>query len=149
MSRFSGKRVGVVSNAGGPGTLIADALSEAGFELPLMSRELRDELAASVMPQASTSNPLDLVATALPEHYSKAVELMLESGIYDALILMVVPPVGVDTGAVAAAVAEPLREAGIPVVSCFFGPSAGDRGRRVMWKKAYPPSPGRSRRWSL
>ena len=94
MPRFSGKRVGVVSNAGGPGTLIADALSEAGFELPLMPRELRDELAASVMPQASTSNPLDLVATALPEHYSKAVELMLESGIYDALILMVVPPVG-------------------------------------------------------
>lgn len=138
MPRFSGKRVGVVSNAGGPGTLIADALSEAGFELPLMSRELRDELAASVMPQASTSNPLDLVATALPEHYSKAVELMLESGIYDALILMVVPPVGVDTGAVAAAVAEPLREAGIPVVSCFFGPSAGERGRRVMLENGIP-----------
>ena len=46
--------------------------------------------------------------------------------------------VGVDTGAVAAAVAEPLREAGIPVVSCFFGPSAGDRGRRVMLENGIP-----------
>ena len=138
MPRFSGRRIGVVSNAGGPGTLIADALSEAGFELPLMPRELREDLAASVMPQASTSNPLDLVATALPEHYARAVELMVRSGMYDALILMVVPPVGVDTGAVARAVAQPLRESGLPVVSCFFGPSAGEGGRRVMLENGIP-----------
>lgn len=138
MPRFSGNRIGVVSNAGGPGTLIADALSEAGFELPLMPRELREELAASVMPQASTSNPLDLVATALPEHYARAVELMVRSGMYDALILMVVPPVGVDTEAVARAVAQPLRESGLPVVSCFFGPSAGEGGRRVMLENDIP-----------
>lgn len=138
MPRFSGRRIGVISNAGGPGTLIADALSEAGFELPLMPRELREELAASVMPQASTSNPLDLVATALPEHYARAVELMVRSGMYDALILMVVPPVGVDTGAVARAVAQPLQESGLPVVSCFFGPSAGEGGRRVMLENGIP-----------
>lgn len=138
MPRFSGNRVGVISNAGGPGTLIADALSEAEFELPLMPQELREELAASVMSQASTSNPLDLVATALPEHYSRAVELILKSGMYDALILMVVPPVGVDTGAVARAVAGPLRESGLPVVSCFFGPLGGEGGRSVMLENGIP-----------
>jgi acetyltransferase len=77
MPRFSGKRVGVVSNAGGPGTLIADALSDAGFELPLMPQALRDELALNLLPQASTGNPLDLVATALPEHYSHAAKKMV------------------------------------------------------------------------
>jgi acetyltransferase len=130
--------VGVVSNAGGPGTLIADALSDAGFELPLMSQSLRDELASNLLPQASTGNPLDLVATALPEHYSLAAKKMVESGLYDALILMVVPPVGVDTGAVAEAAADAMAGSGLPVVSCFFGPSAGAGGRRVMRERSIP-----------
>jgi acetyltransferase len=140
MPRFSGKRVGVVSNAGGPGTLIADALSDAGFELPLMPQALRNELALNLMPQASTANPLDLVATAPPEHYSNAVKTMLESGLYDALVLMVVPPAGVDTGAVAAAAADSLlnAEVSLPVVSCFFGPTAGAAGRRVMRERGIP-----------
>jgi acetyltransferase len=138
MPRFSGNRVGVISNAGGPGTLIADALSEAGFELPSMPQALRDELALKLLPQASTGNPLDLVATALPEHYARASEKMIESGLYDALILMVVPPVGVDTGAVADAAADLLIGTGLPVVSCFFGPTAGEGGRRVMLKRGIP-----------
>jgi acetyltransferase len=138
MPRFSGKRVGVISNAGGPGTLIADALSDAGFELPLLPQAVREELAQAFLPQASTGNPLDLVATALPEHYSLAAKKMAESGLYDALILMVVPPVGVDTGAVAEAVADSLTGIGLPVLSCFFGPSAGEGGRRVMLRRRIP-----------
>jgi acetyltransferase len=138
MPRFSGKRVGVLSNAGGPGTLIADALSDAGFELPTMPQALRDELAEKLLPQASTGNPLDLVATALPEHYACAAKTMVESGLYDALILMVVPPVGVDTGAVADAAADSLLGSGLPVVSCFFGPAAGEGGRRLMRNRGIP-----------
>jgi acetyltransferase len=138
MPRFSGKRVGVISNAGGPGTLIADALSDAGFELPLMPEALRAELAENLLPQASTGNPLDLVATAPPEHYARAAKTMVGSGLYDALILMVVPPVGVDTGAVADAAADSLLSSGLPVVSCFFGPSAGEGGRQVMRSRGIP-----------
>jgi acetyltransferase len=140
MPRFSGKRVGVISNAGGPGTLIADALSDAGFELPSMPQTLREDLARELMPQASTGNPLDLVATALPEHYSLAAKKMIESGCYDALILMVVPPAGVDTGAVAEAAADAFSSSSnqLPVVSCFFGPSAGEGGRRVMLERGIP-----------
>ncbi|MDR1886191.1 MAG: acetate--CoA ligase family protein, partial [Synergistaceae bacterium] len=138
MPRFSGGRVGVISNAGGPGTLIADALSDAGFSLPLMPQDMRDELARSVMSQASTGNPIDLVATALPEHYGAAVSQMVKSGLYDALILMVVPPVGVDTGPVAEAAAGDLVASGLPSVSCFFGPTTGAGGRRVMQESGIP-----------
>ncbi|MDR3353916.1 MAG: acetate--CoA ligase family protein [Synergistaceae bacterium] len=138
MPRFTGGRVGVISNAGGPGTLIADSLSEAGFTLPMMSQEMRDDLARSVMSQASTGNPIDLVATALPEHYAAAAARMIRSGIYDALILMVVPPVGVPTAPIAGAVAETLKSSGLPVVSCFFGPSTGEGGRRAMLDSGIP-----------
>lgn len=141
MPRVRGNRVGIISNAGGPGTLVADALHDRGFELPLLSPEVREILAREVLPQASTGNPLDLVATASPEHYGKASKLMAESGIYDALIVIMVPPVTIETGSVAHAMIDSLREVDIPVLTCFFGPEMGRAGRTVMLKGNIPSFP--------
>ena len=144
MPRVRGNRVGIISNAGGPGTLVADALSTRGFELPLMPEPLRERLASRIMPQASTGNPLDLVATATPEHYGEAARTMLESGVFDAVLVIVVPPANVDTGAVALGMADVLaqaRNAGIPMLSCFFGPTLGAAGRAVMLENGVPSFP--------
>jgi acyl-CoA synthetase (NDP forming)/folate-dependent phosphoribosylglycinamide formyltransferase PurN len=141
MPRVRGNRVGILSNAGGPGTLVADALAMRGFELPLMPARLRERLASRIMPQASTGNPLDLVATATPEHYGEAARTMLESGLYDAILVIVVPPAGIDTGATARGMSDWLvtaRDSGIPVLSCFFGPTLGAAGRAVMLENGVP-----------
>jgi acetyltransferase len=63
---------------------------------------------------------------------------MIKSGIYDALILMVVPPVGTPTAPIAEAVAKPLASSGLPVVSCFFGPATGRDGRGIVLKSGIP-----------
>ncbi len=141
MPKIRGSRVGIISNAGGPGTLVADALNDLGFVLPVLSHELRDSLAKDILPQASTANPLDLVATAAPEHYGKASRLMAESGIYDALIVIMVPPVTVETGSVAQAMIDSLKDIDIPVLTCFFGPKMGRAGRNVMLEGKIPSFP--------
>ncbi len=144
MPRVRGNRVGIISNAGGPGTLVADALAARGFELPLMPASLRERLASRIMPQASTGNPLDLVATATPEHYGEAARTMLESGVCDAILVIVVPPANVDTGAVALGMADVLaqaRDSGVPILSCFFGPTLGAAGRAVMLENGVPSFP--------
>lgn len=139
--RMKGNRVGVISNAGGPGTLVADELSRMGFSLPLLPSSLREKLAARLMPQSSTANPLDLVATATPEQYGAATEIMTESGCFDAFVVIMTPPVGVDTGAVAEAMTTTLKNSGLPVTSCFFGPEAALAGRKVMLKAGIPSFP--------
>jgi acetate---CoA ligase (ADP-forming) len=106
---FTGKRVGVVTNAGGPGILITDRLAMHGFELPLLPGTKRDALASVLFPEASTANPIDLVAPAPPEHYAKALEVMAESGMYDALAVICVPPATIDTGKIAEAWSRLLR----------------------------------------
>lgn len=141
MPEVRGKKVGIISNAGGPGTLVADALHDWGFELPLMPCDMREELASHILPQASTGNPLDLVATAAPEHYSAAAEMMVQSGLYDALLVIVVPPVTVDTGAVGKAMVETLKDTSLPVLTCFFGPKMGNAGRKVMLEGKIPSFP--------
>lgn len=138
MPRFAGSRVGILSNAGGLGTLTTDALVARRFTLPQLSEAAQEELALRLLPEASTANPLDLVASAPPEHYVAAAQAMLASGLYDVLIVNCVPPATVDTGEVAAALADTLKASGLPVFACFFGPSLGEAGRKQMKRAGIP-----------
>ena len=132
MPWIRGRRVGIISNAGGLGTLTTDALVHYGFELPQLEQADRDALAAVLLPEASTRNPLDLVAAAPPDHYEAAARTMIASGKYDAIIVDCVPPATVDTGKVAEAMVDILKTTSIPIFSCFFGPTLGAAGRSAM-----------------
>ena len=138
MPRPSGRRVGVISNAGGPGILLTDALASAGFQLPVLSDQCRKSLAARLLPQAYTGNPLDLVATASPGQYAESALALAESGLYDAFLVLVVPPAGVDTGKVASALVGTLKKTNMPVYSCFLGPGIGAGGKTVMLESGIP-----------
>ncbi len=138
MPRIKGNRVGIVSNAGGLGTLTTDALSQHGFVLPELDMETRENLAKQLLPEASTHNPLDLVAPAPPGHYAVAARTMIDSGNYDAIIVDCVPPATIDTGDVAQAMIEILRDSPIPIFTCFFGPTLGAPGRAVLKKGGIP-----------
>lgn len=128
---FAGKRVGIVTNAGGPGILITDRLAMHGFELPLLPGATRETLAMGLFPEASTGNPIDLVAPAPPEHYAKALDVMAGSGLYDALAVICVPPATIDTGKIAEALVPVIRSYDLPVISCFIGPTLGAAARKV------------------
>ena len=138
MPRIRGKRVGIISNAGGLGTLTTDVLVKYGFELPELSPEEQAALAPQLLPEASTHNPLDLVAPAPPAHYAAAAHAMIDSGRYDAIIVDCVPPALVDTGEVAQAMVDILNSTDIPIFSCFFGPNLGAKGRAVMKRGGIP-----------
>ncbi len=138
MPFIRGTRVGIISNAGGLGTLTTDALVKYGFELPELPAEEQTKLAAKLLPEASTHNPLDLVAPAPPAHYAAAAQAMADSGKYDALIVDCVPPATIDTGEVAQAMVGILKSTTIPIFSCFFGPTLGAPGRNVMKEAGIP-----------
>jgi acetate---CoA ligase (ADP-forming) len=100
----AGRRVAIVTNAGGPGILCADACEAGGLAVPPLSEGLRQRLAAFLPAEASTANPVDLLAAAPPAHYRRAVELVLAGGEADALIVIFIPPLATDPAAVAAAI---------------------------------------------
>ncbi len=125
-----GKRIGIVSNTGGIGILMADALTERGFTMPALPKNVAEELRPLLLPEATVSNPMDLVAPAKPEHYRLAVDAMLACGEYDAVIVTVVPPATVDTGKVAAAIGPALKNAAVPAMTCFYGPGVSAAGKK-------------------
>src|SRR5207244_12664128 len=67
----TGPRVGVVTNAGGPGILLADACEARGLQLPALASPTVAALRTLLPPQAGLSNPVDMVASATAEQYAR------------------------------------------------------------------------------
>jgi acyl-CoA synthetase (NDP forming) len=86
-----GRRVAIVTNAGGPGILAVDACEAAGLIVPPFSDETRRQFATFLPNEASVGNPVDMVASASPDAYRRAVEAALTSGDTDAAIIIYTP----------------------------------------------------------
>jgi acetate---CoA ligase (ADP-forming) len=106
-----GRRVGVLTNAGGLGILCADACEDAGLELPEPSEETRAALAGLVPADASLANPVDMLGSATAASYAQAIPPLLADKRLDALIVLFVPPVVAGADEVAAAIRSSVAEA--------------------------------------
>ncbi len=91
----AGNRVAIITNAGGPAIMAADACSRHGLELPELTPEVQQRLAAFLPPAAALGNPVDMIASSGPEEYRRCVEIVAEDENVDALLVVnVTPPLG-------------------------------------------------------
>lgn len=120
-----GPRVGILTNAGGPAIMCADACEAAGLEVPALPDELRSELAAFLPEQAGLANPVDMIATASAEQYRQAIGALGAWEGIDALIVIFIRPLQTASEDIAAAVHEAAAELPreIPVQSVFMTPA--------------------------
>ena len=88
-----GRRVAILTNAGGLGILCADACDAAGLELPELDVATRERLGAHLSPEASLANPVDMLGGATAETYERVLPILLESTQVDAVIVLFVPTV--------------------------------------------------------
>ena len=88
-----GRRVGVLTNAGGLGILCADACEAAGLELTEPTQETQDKLREILPGDASVANPVDMLGSATGATYDQVIPLLLADPRLDALIALFVPPV--------------------------------------------------------
>jgi acetyl coenzyme A synthetase (ADP forming)-like protein len=101
------RRVAILTNAGGPGILAADACEAQGLELPPLSAETTAALRSFLPAAASVGNPVDLLASAPAEHFGQALAAVLNDDAIDSVIVIFIPPM-VTKGADAA---EAIRRA--------------------------------------
>jgi acetyl coenzyme A synthetase (ADP forming)-like protein len=124
-----GRRVAIVTNAGGPGILAVDACEAAGLTVPQFSAETGAALAAFLPSEASVANPVDMVASAGPVEFRRAIEIVLAAGDADALIIIYTPVDTASSDATLDAIREAIRgsrQAGAtarPIVACLMASS--------------------------
>jgi acetyl coenzyme A synthetase (ADP forming)-like protein len=133
-----GPRVGVVTNAGGPGILLADACEARGLVLPELQPGTVGVLRSFLPVQAGLKNPVDMIASARPEQYEEAIAAVGADDGVDAVVVLFVPPVVTSAADIAGGIA---RGAGRvppekPVLTVFLSSkgapevlASGPRGR--------------------
>jgi acetyl coenzyme A synthetase (ADP forming)-like protein len=119
-----GRRVGIITNAGGPGIMCADACEAGGLEVPELPDDMRDRLAGLLPAEAGLLNPVDMIATATAEHYRGTIRALADWDGIDALIVIFIRPLLTRAEDVAAAIREAVEEMPreIPVQAVFMSP---------------------------
>jgi acetate---CoA ligase (ADP-forming) len=105
-----GRRVAVLTNAGGLGILCADACEAAGLELPHPSDETGAALGALLPAEASVLNPVDMLGGATAATYEQTLPLLLADSRFDAVVALFAPTVTATADEVAAALERAARE---------------------------------------
>jgi len=95
-----GKKVGVITNTGGPAIIATDELVEAGPEIPPLSDNAKKILKEKLYSAASVSNPIDVLATGGAEHFRAAMDVLMDEPHIDSIFINFVTPFFVDTDAI-------------------------------------------------
>ena len=146
-----GKRVAVLTNAGGLGILCADACEAAGLELPTLSPSTCEALSLKLPREASLANPVDMLGSATGATYESVLPHILSDQNVDAVIVLFVPPVVAAAEDVAESVVDAVESAGVadkPVLAAFVSaggtPPALLREPRRVAAFPYPESAARA-----
>jgi acyl-CoA synthetase (NDP forming) len=111
-----GRRIGMITNTGGPGIQAVDVAVGSGLELATWSKAGRAKLEESLYAEASLGNPVDVVATANEDHYHAAVETLLNENDTDMVLVFFVTAPFTDTEAIARRIKEATDASDKPVV---------------------------------
>ena len=144
-----GRRVAVVTNAGGLGILCADACEAAGLQLPRLDDETTREILPLLPAEASLANPVDMLGSATDDSYRAVLPLLLADPGIDAVIALFVPAVSATAEAVAEALSEACAVADtdkpvLAVVMSAAGIPASLRATSELAAFTYPESAARA-----
>ncbi|HKY49881.1 MAG TPA: GNAT family N-acetyltransferase [Candidatus Limnocylindria bacterium] len=146
----SGSRVGILTNAGGPAILAADACEAAGLEVPPLADEMRAKLRAILAAESATGNPVDMIASAGADEYAKCIAVLAADPGLDAIVVMFTPPLVTKATDVARAIrsAVDALPRAVPVLAVFLSlegvpPELSDERVRIP-SFAYPEDAARA-----
>ena len=117
----AGRRVAILTNAGGPAIMAADACASFGLVLAEVGATTKECLRSFLPPEAALGNPVDMIASARAYDYEQALRLLLEDEGVDSVVVVYVPRVAGDAPGVADGLRRAAAGASKPVVTCFMG----------------------------
>ncbi|HVT79854.1 MAG TPA: GNAT family N-acetyltransferase [Phycisphaerae bacterium] len=139
--RPKGKRLTIVTNAGGPGVLATDALITGGGELTPISPETMGELNKLLPAAWSHNNPVDVLGDADASRYAKALELVARDENSDGLMVILTPQDMTDPTATAETIRSVAKDLGKPVLASWMGGPFVAAGEEILNTAGIPTFP--------
>ena len=127
IKKINGFRLAVVTNAGGPGVIVADSASSSKFKLPAFTQKTLDAV-KEINPHAS--NPMDLIGDAKPIDYRTALKMLQSDANIDIVYTLLTPQSMTNPERVADIVAALNKHK--PIICSFIGGTAVAHPRRYL-----------------
>ena len=125
----AGNRIALLTNAGGPAALAADAFDAAGLRLVRTRPETQALLRDFLPPDAQVGGPVDMLGGADAIHYRRALEVLLADPTVDGVLVVLVPQVLIRPAEIVAAVTAVMQaqaQPAKPVLACLMGKASLD-----------------------
>lgn len=136
--RPRGGRLAILTNAGGPGVMAADALSACGLEPAPLSSETMAKLNEFLPSHWSHNNPIDILGDATPERFTNAAKICIEAPEFDGLLLITCPQAVTSPTDFAAALSHELGSRRFPIFAAWMGGADAEDGRRILSEADIP-----------
>ena len=139
--RPAGKRLTILTNAGGPGVLATDALIGDGGELAQISSETMERLNEFLPGPWSHGNPIDILGDASPERYARTLEIAAQDPNSDGMLVILTPQAMTDPTATAEALKDYASGLSKPVLASWMGGKDVAEGERILNQAKIPTFP--------
>ena len=137
----NGKRMAILTNAGGPGVIAADSLETNGLLLSQLTESTLKALTTYLPPSASVHNPVDMLASASPEAYATCLKILLQDENADGVMVILPPPPMFKTEDVAEKVIEVIGNFEKPVIIALMGSTLVEEANKVFQRAHIPTYP--------
>lgn len=116
-----GRRLLIITNAGGPGIIAADAADSLKIRLDPMTRNSIDAIAEKLPPTASLYNPVDIIGDATSERYKVVLDQAIKDEVVEGICVILTPQAMTDVDNIADAVISSADKTDKPVFAIFIG----------------------------
>lgn len=127
-----GKRLGIITNGGGPGVLAADWTNEMGLELGTLSEQVAQELKPLLTPNASLTDLIDVSEEAGPAEFRAALEAAARDKSIHGILIIFSPKWGIDPDQVAQQLIEMRPHLKKPLIACWMGEETVGQARKQL-----------------
>ncbi len=135
----AGSAVAVVTNAGGPGIMAADAIEQQGLTFAVLNNETVQRLAGGLPTAANVYNPVDVLGDALADRYEFSINVVVDDPNVDTVLVLLTPQAMTEPVSTAEAIVKVARRKTIkPILACFLGAAKVTEGIEVLRQGKIP-----------
>lgn len=129
---LKGNRIAIVTNAGGPGVLVADEVASNDLTLAVFNEDTQRILASGLPPAANMKNPVDVLGDAQSNRYETALNAIIADPGVDGIITILTPQSMTDVAQIAITVSNARAKGGKPLIASFMGAKSIYEGDAIL-----------------
>ncbi|MCF6148398.1 MAG: CoA-binding protein [Candidatus Kuenenia sp.] len=136
-----GARVALITNAGGPGIIAADAIERSELQMAELSKDTIETLRRSLPPMANVYNPIDVLGDAKSDRYQFVIESVIKDPNADAILVILTPQAMTEIEKTAEVITEIANRTDKTIATSFIGGKRTESALKIMCQRKVPNYP--------